>query len=200
MDSPATFISVSSTPNDVTDFQVSICAREYDSSNTDTAYCPLGSITLPIDSNFPRIFLDFREGAETLAGPYLNFGTVNNVIQGVGLVVGIGGTRNGAFEILGTRLIRRYTVDAGESDTTGFTQINGAGVFNVIIGVECLPGYSGIDCNTNTLATSTEEQPTTDQPTTEQQTEELTTEEPETTFLVTPSPSGDHAVTIFLST
>ena len=191
MDSPATFMSVSSTPNNVTDFQISICAREFDSSNTDTAYCPLGSITLPINSDFPRVFLDFGEGSETLAGPYPNIGTVDNVIQGIGLMVAIGGTRNCAFEILGTRLIRRHAVNAGESDDTGNTLIDGAGIINVIVGVECLPGYSGIDCNTfgattltTTTTTTTEEQPTTEQPTTEQPTTEQPTTD-QTTELAT---------------
>ena len=192
VDSPATFMSDSSTPNDVTDFQISICAREFDSSNTDTAYCPLGSTILPSNSNFPRVFLDFGEGAETLAGPYPNFGTVDNIIQGIGLIVGIGGTRNGALVILGTRLIRRHAVDVGGSDATGFTQIDGVGFFNVIVGVECLPGYSGIDCNTfgaTTLATTTQ-QPTTEQPTTEQPTtEQPTTERPTTVQPTTEQPT-----------
>ena len=176
-------------PNGYSNPQILICAREFDSTSEDSTYCPLGSMTFPPD-NTPgsRTFLKLGEGSQSLPAAYHTiFTSSGRIIQGVGLLLVVFGTIGGIEEVFGQQLILRYGGSPGEPVTNGATVImsgqDAQAVIQILLGVECLSGYGGVDCTTMVTTGPTTEAPTTttEAPTTTTEAPTTTTEAPTTT-------------------
>ena len=177
----------------VTITNVIICVREFDNSNTNTDYCPLGMTSLPADgSSGPPEILQFGDGHESLQGPYPSITFSTTTIRGIGLALSlIGDDGNGTLAVLGDPLIdSRFLINPGQTESTGLVSISGVGEFRVSLRVECLSGYEGVDCNTP--VTTTIETPTTTTTTTTTTTE--STQDSTTISNVFPSPDTEASI------
>ncbi len=151
-----------------------MCFRERTSESDDLDYCPLGQLTLPVDNNAggPPQTLNLGPGADTLNPEYSS-------TSSIGLLINV--TRNGA--LLGFKRMPSLNtlLPLGTLRDTGFQEIIDNVRVNVRLGVECAPGFTGPECNTPVITTTTEgtttEGATTEEATTEGAITEGTTTE-----------------------
>ncbi len=127
---------------------ITLCFRERTSVSDDLDYCPLGQLALPVDNNAggPPQTLNLGPGADNLNPEY------SSANPRIGLLISI--TRNGA--LLGFRRFSPLDVllPLGTLDVTGFREIIDNVRVNVKVGVECAPGFTGPECNTSVITTT----------------------------------------------
>ncbi len=166
MDPPVT-VTPDTIPAGVSSVLITFCFREIDNLSDSLTHCPLGIRTFSNDNiDAPIRTLIHQPGAATISPEYPS---------GVGLLVCITGIKTDDSRItLGTYLTGRIGGAPGTLVTTCPTRtVGGDGnfvEFNAVVGVNCIPGFTGAQCNTTgTEAPSTvipSECPTTNEPTT----------------------------------
>ncbi len=152
---------------------VTVCFRERTSESDDLDYCPLGQLTLSANgANGPPQTLNLGPGADNLNPEY------SSTNPRIGLLTSV--TNNGT--LLGFERLSPLDIllPLGTLDNTGFREIVDNVRVNVRLGVECAPGFTGPECNTPVITTTTEGA-TTEGATTEDTTTEDTTTEGVTT-------------------
>ncbi len=146
VDTPITVLASGAT---VQPTHVTVCFRERTSVSDYLDYCPLGQLTLTANGgNGPTQTLNLGPGADNLNPEYSSANPM------IGLLISV--TRNGA--LLGFR--RFSPIDTllplGTLANTGFREIIDNVRVNVRLGVECAPGFTGPECNTPVITTTTE--------------------------------------------
>lgn len=158
-------IEAKDVPAGVSDIQVALCFRELKSTDVDLNYCPLGKITLPAPNgpDEPLQFLELREGADLIPQTYPLQITPKLVSHGFGLIISVDGVVNGSSMSFGSHLYQRVRGIPGETIRTGFLPYGEFGSYQASVGADCLPEFTGVECNVSiTPATLTSMEVTTD--------------------------------------
>lgn len=143
---PPVIVMADSIPAGVSDVQSRLCFREIDSTSDNINHCPLGFLTFPND-NFDGEIEDL-EGSENIPPAYPS---------SVGLLVRVTGLTSSSDQvILGMYITGRIGGEPGMLVNTCPTRAESEDgsfvVFEAVIGVRCVSGFTGPECNTSTTS------------------------------------------------
>ena len=187
-------IAVTGIPSGTTVTSVALCFRERVRTDIDFTHCPLGTTTFPFPGPNERQTLELGPGGDSLPPTYEFQSGINPPrYDGMLLLLRLDGTVGGSPTVLATTN-SVYRRGPGVLGNAGNLAINGGGLYQVTAGVECLPQFTGSNCEilipttVTTAATTTEpttstaeETTTAGADTTSPTTSEITTAEETTT-------------------
>ena len=124
----------------VGDFNITLCFRDANSTSAGSAtYCPLGMITVSSNVTFSAKTLELGMGGDQLPARYPEEGIeVLLRVDRVGMDGSVTVVSNGST----------FLVPVNLGELVNITKpIQGGGFYDVHFLVDCIAGYTGVDCN-----------------------------------------------------
>jgi hypothetical protein len=131
----------------VGEFNITLCFREANSASANSPdYCPLGLTTVPANTTFPAHTLELGDGGNQLPGPYP--AGISTISAGVGVFLRVDRVEmNGSTGWAANSTVLQAQADPGTVTGVSMLPINGGGFYSVQYLVDCVAGFTGVDCN-----------------------------------------------------